>query len=183
MPRRFIKRYCPDHEKIRNHKQLRIFGSMLHDPNLWHLNRRSVSGSFFVGLFWAFQPMPFQMVAAAAAAMLLRVNLPISVALVWLTNPITMPPAFYFTYRVGTLLLGRHPGTLHFTLTLDAILANLESIWQPLLLGSLVCGLVLGAIGYASVRLLWRWHVIQQRKRRRRRREAALAKKALSGSA
>ena len=91
-----------------------------------------------------------------------------------------MPPAFYFTYRVGAVLLGRHPGPLHFTFTLDAILDNLESIWQPLLLGSLVCGLVFGVIGYATVRLFWRWHVVQHLKRRR---EDRLAKKPLSRSA
>ena len=38
----------PDHKLIREHKHLRIFGSMLHDPNLFHLNRRSVAGAFAV---------------------------------------------------------------------------------------------------------------------------------------
>ncbi len=183
MPRRFIKRYYPDHEKIRNHKHLRIFGSLLHDPNLWHLNRRSVSGAFFAGLFWAFQPMPFQMVAAAAAAIAFRVNLPISVALVWLTNPITMPPVFYLNYVVGAHLLGRHPGALQFQLTLDAILANLASIWAPLLLGSVVCGLVFGALGFFVVRGLWRWRLTQHLKRRRAKRTLRARDKVLSKSA
>ena len=82
MPRHLIKRYSPDHEKIRNHKHVKVFGKLLHDPNLWHLNRRSVSGAFGVGLFWAMIPMPFQMIAAAATAIGLRTNLPLSVVLV-----------------------------------------------------------------------------------------------------
>ena len=105
MPKKFIKRHAPDKEAIRDHKYMRIFGKLLYDPNLWHLNRRSVSGAFAVGLFWAFIPIPFQMVTAAATAIPARVNLPISVALVWITNPITMPPMFYSTYRVGTWIL------------------------------------------------------------------------------
>ncbi|MCB1903170.1 MAG: DUF2062 domain-containing protein, partial [Gammaproteobacteria bacterium] len=76
MPKQIIKRFAPDHEVIRNHKHLRIFGNLLHDPNLWHMNRRSVSGAFAVGLFWAFIPIPMQMVAAAAIAIIARVNLP-----------------------------------------------------------------------------------------------------------
>jgi len=51
MPKKFIKRFMPDHQQIRNHKTLnRVFGNLLHDPNLLHMNRRSVSGAFFVGL-------------------------------------------------------------------------------------------------------------------------------------
>ena len=107
MPKKLIKKYMPDHETIRNHPHLnKIFGTLLHDPNLLHLNRRSVSMAFAVGLFMAFVPVPFQMVLAAAAAIIIRCNLPISVGLVWVSNPFTMPPLFYFCYLVGTWILG-----------------------------------------------------------------------------
>ena len=95
MAKKTIQRFLPDPNKIRHHKSLKIFGRLLQDANLWHLNRRSARGAFAVGLFFAFIPVPFQMVLAAAGAILFRVNLPISVALVWLTNPLTMPPIFY----------------------------------------------------------------------------------------
>ncbi|MDH5777262.1 MAG: DUF2062 domain-containing protein, partial [Gammaproteobacteria bacterium] len=82
MPKKFIQRYMPDHDKIRQHPHLnKMFGTLLHDPNLLHLNRRSVSGAFFIGLFMAFVPMPFQMVPAAALAIYFRTNLPISIGL------------------------------------------------------------------------------------------------------
>jgi uncharacterized protein (DUF2062 family) len=170
MPRRYFKRYAPDQEKIRRCKALRIFGERLHDPNLWHLNRRSVSSAFFIGIFWCFQPLPSQMVAAAATAMVLRANLPLSAALVWITNPITIPPVFYFVYLVGHYLLGRGAQELHFDFTLDSLMANFGAIWEPLVLGGLVCGLVFGAIGYLAIRGFWRWHVLRHLKRRRARR-------------
>ncbi len=172
MPKHLIKRYTPDHETIRNHRHLRCFGKLLHDPNLWHMNRRSVSGAFAVGLFWAFLPIPMQMVAAAATAIPTRVNLPISVALVWITNPITMPPMFYFTYLVGTWILGEPPLSVDFELTMEWFTQSMGAIWQPLYLGSLVCGLIAALLGYITIRGLWRLHVIKHIKLRRDKRLA-----------
>ncbi|MES9962982.1 MAG: DUF2062 domain-containing protein [Candidatus Sedimenticola sp. 20ELBAFRAG] len=168
MPKHIIKRYTPDHDTIRNHKHLQVFGKLLHDPNLWHMNRRSVSGAFAVGLFWAFIPMPFQMIAAAATAIPVRVNLPISVALVWISNPLTMPPMFYFNYMVGTLFLGREEAA-DFQMTLEWFSESMGIIWQPLYLGSLVSAIVAATLGYGAMRGLWRLHIITHLKKRRER--------------
>ncbi|WP_428604623.1 DUF2062 domain-containing protein [Sedimenticola sp.] len=167
MPKHLIKRFTPNHETIRNHKHLKVFGQLLHDPNLWHMNRRSVAGAFAVGLFWAFIPMPFQMVAAAATAIPTRVNMPISVALVWITNPLTMPPLFYFTYLVGTWILGTPVKNGDFEPTMEWLSHSMGSIWEPLYLGSLVCALIAALIGYLSIRGLWRMHIISNWKNRR----------------
>ena len=169
MPKHLIRRFAPDHQALREHRHLQIFGKLLHDPNLWHLNRRSVSGAFAVGLFWAMIPMPFQMVAAAATSILFRVNLPIAVALVWITNPLTMPPIFYFNYLVGTWLLPdcEPIGEVH--MTMEWLADSLGEIWLPLYLGSVVVGLVLAAVGYVAIRGFWRWHVVRQYRSRLQR--------------
>ncbi len=169
MPKQIIKRFTPDQETIKNHKHLRIFGSLLHDCNLWHMNRRSVSGAFAVGLFWAFVPIPFQMVLAAATAIVARVNLPISVALVWITNPITIPPMFYSTYKFGAWILNVPPQELEFELSVKWLTESLAGIWQPLILGSLLCGVIAAIIGYLLIRGLWRWRVISDMQKRKER--------------
>lgn len=176
MPKKLIKRYMPDHRTIRDHRHLRFFGTLLHDPNLFHLNRRSASGAFAVGLFVAFVPLPLQMLLAAAAAILFRVNLPISVVLVWLTNPITIPPMFYFAYLLGTWLLGTpaHVEQSSFELTHEWIKHELGGIWQPFLLGCFVAGSFSSLTGYFTIRGLWRLHLVrhyQERKLKRKLRE------------
>jgi uncharacterized protein (DUF2062 family) len=146
---------------------MRMFGKLLHNPNLWHLNRRSVSGSFAVGLFWAMMPIPMQMVASAATAILFRVNLPVSVGLVWITNPITMPPIFYFNYLVGSLFFpGCSLNIEDFQMSAEWLSHSLGEIWQPLFLGSLIVGTSLAVIGYSGMRLFWRWHVIHHYQKR-----------------
>jgi len=170
MLKKLIKQYVPNKEAISKHKYLQIFGRSLYEPNLWHLNRRSVSGAFAVGLFWAFIPIPFQMVTAAATAIPTRVNLPISVALVWITNPLTMPPMFYSTYTVGTWILNEPLQEIEFELTVDWLMNSIGNVWQPLYLGSLVCAIIAATLGYAIMRAYWRWHVTTQFAKRRAKR-------------
>jgi len=162
MPKRIIKKYFPDHKTIKEHKHLQVFGSLLHDQNLWHLNRRSFAGALAVGLFVAFIPLPTQMIIAAAAAIVFRVNLPVSVATVWITNPITMPPMFYAAYWVGTLLLNIPPDPDALELSLDAMMSSLGEIWKPFLLGCFILGTASSAIGYILARLLWRWIIVKK---------------------
>ena len=169
MPKHLIKKITPDHDTIRSHKHLQIFGTLLHDPNLFHMNRRSISGAFAVGLFWAMIPMPLQMLAAAATAMVVRVNLPLSVVLVWITNPFTMPPIFYINYLIGTWLLNTPDMDIEFEVSMKWITTSMDQIWEPLYIGSVVSGIILGAVGYIAMRVLWRLHIITRFKEKRAR--------------
>jgi len=162
MPRKLIKRYMPDHATIKRQQCLHCLGNLLHDPSLWHLNRHSVAGAFFVGLLMAFVPVPFQMLLAASMAIVVHVNIPISVVLVWLTNPLTMPPLFYFAYKVGQWILGLPNHDFHFEISWHWLLHGLNHVWQPFLLGCLVVGLTSGVLGYLTVRFAWRVLVIHK---------------------
>jgi len=171
MAKKLIRRFLPDPHKIRDHRHMRLFGTLLHDPNLWHLNRRSASGAVAVGLFMAFVPMPFQMIPAAAAAILLRVNLPIAVALVWITNPLTLAPVSYFCYQLGAWILGTPIHAVEFQISWEWISTELIRIWKPFLFGSLLVSTMSAVIGYFGIRALWRWHVIRDWERRKKKRQ------------
>ncbi len=169
MPKKLIKKYMPDPDKLKQQKSLQFLGDRLHEPNLWHLNRRSVSLAFAIGLFAAWIPTPGQMAIAAVAAFYFRANLPISVALVWVTNPLTMPPMFYFAYIVGLQSLGQSLPGDDFEFSLESLLSSLGEIGGPFLFGCLILGIISSIIGYSGIRLFWRYHVNSQWNRRKNR--------------
>lgn len=169
MPKKLLRKYLPDPHKIMQSKSLSIFGKLLHDPNLWHMNRKSVSTAFFVGLFIMWLPLPTQMVFAAGAAILLHCNLAISVALVWITNPLTMAPMFYFAYKLGSWMMGLPPNELEFHTTVEWISDQMQVIWQPLLLGCITLGIISGFSGFVAMRLLWRLRIINYLKEKKQR--------------
>ncbi len=160
--KKFFQRSLPTVSQIKSHPSLQFCGKLLHDPNLWHLNRRSVAGATAVGLFTTFIPIPMQMVLAALLAILFRVNLPLAISLVWITNPITIPPIFYFAYILGTLLL-RIPTHqyLEFNFSSEWLFTTLGLFWQPFLLGCLVLSVVSALTGYWLINFLWRLQVIR----------------------
>lgn len=152
---------------MRGHRALRPVSRWLNEPELWHLHRRSVAGATFIGLFCAFLPVPFQMLIAAVLAVVSRCNLPISVVLVWITNPLTMTPIFYFAYRLGAWLLDRRIEVGTIALSWSWLRDHIAEIGWPLVFGSLVCGWVAGVTGFVLVRVAWRFHVIRRWRARR----------------
>ncbi len=171
MPRKLIKKYLPHPDKIKDNRFLTVFGPVIHEPQLWHLTRHSVAKAFMVGLFFAFWPVPFQMVLAAGGAILVRCNLPLSVALVWITNPVTMPFLFGLAYFVGSTVLGSNGSEFEFELSWQWLEHNLETLWQPFLLGCAICAVVAGIVGYFAVGLFWRFHTIRAWKHRKLKRK------------
>lgn len=174
--RKLFNRYLPDDETFKNHPNLRKIRHLLEDPNLWHLNRRSVSKAFAVGLFAAWVPSLGQMFMAAAGAIWFRANLPVSVVLVLITNPLTFAPMFYFAYLVGVW-------TLDVPLSLDSIpqdfnamIAVIGDIWPPFLVGCLIVAVSSASVGYVAVRVLWRQVVARQWKHRGLARKARVPK-------
>lgn len=159
MPRNFLKKILAD-LNLKEEKSFSIFGDLIHDQNLWHMRRRSVAGACAIGLFCAFIPIPFQMVLAGGLAIILRCNLPISVALVWVTNPITMTPLFFLAYKVGTFLTDTHLGPFDFELSLNWLFTELRERWKPFLVGCLFCGTLAGLFGFIVARILWRIRVV-----------------------
>jgi uncharacterized protein (DUF2062 family) len=156
-----------DVHKIRAQQHVRI-RKALHELNLWH-STGSVSGRSLSDVL-AFAPIPFQMIPSAATAIWLRVNLPISVALVWITNPFTMAPVFYFNYKLGAWLLRQPAQDVSFEFTLDWFTQQFAAIWQPFFLGSFVVSVLASAAGYWAMRGFWRLQTVRQWERRKRAR-------------
>ena len=169
MAKKLVRKFLPHPDVITKNRWIRKLGPRLQDPSLWHINRRSCSGAVALGIFCAFVPVPFQMVIAAIAAIWLRVNILIAVPTVWLSNPVTMPPMFYFCYLVGVVLLGEKPDHFTFELSTQWLLHELTQIWQPFLLGCFVVGSITALASFVLIRVLWRLHIISHIKDRAQR--------------
>lgn len=170
MPKKTLQSIVPSPAKIRELKSLQVLGDWIYAGNLWHINRYSASMAFFVGLFVAFMPIPGQMLAAAVMAILFKCNMPLSVGLVWITNPVTMPAIYFLAYKVGAIIIDAPVQALDFELSFYWLTHSLVNVWKPFLLGCLICGLFFGCLGYFVISQLWRWRVAyhwQQRKKRR----------------
>src|SRR2546425_13156570 len=103
MPRKFFRKYLPSRESVRQNRFVARFGSLLRHPNLWHLNRRSVSCGVAAGIFAGLLPgsNPVQFVVAALLAGAFRVNLRVSVVVTLYTNPFTIVPLYLIAYDLA----------------------------------------------------------------------------------
>ncbi len=187
MPRKFFRRFLPSHESVKQNRYVALFGKLLHHPNLWHLNRRSVAGGVAVGLATGLIPgsNPVQFFMAAVFSIIFRVNLPVAVFITLYTNPFTIVPIYYAAYKLGALAIGHaanSPPQAEFSLAdrnvsdwIPALIDWLGSVGKPLLLGLPLLAVILATVGYFGVRWAWRLHVLHERRKRQARRKARAA--------
>ena len=163
MPRKTLKKILPNHQKIKDNKMLKIFGSLLQKKEIWSLSRKKVLAGVFIGMFIAFIPMPFQMLLVTLLAIILNVNLPIPLALIWISNPITMPFIYYFEYELGNILLNNQ-NAIEFSL--DTMHENLSQIASSLYVGAFVVCCFVSILSVVVLNFLWINKVKKQRKNR-----------------
>ncbi len=167
--RNFLKKYLPHRDHIQKQGGMHLLSDHLHDPNIWHLHRRSSAGGAAIGVFCAFIPLPIQTIGSAILAIIFRVNLPVAVLFSLFSNPITIPPIFYFSYQVGSKLLNIEEKQIEFTISWDWFSNTLVHIWEPLLLGCFLLGTIASLATYFLVRLIWRITAINKWENRRNR--------------
>ena len=182
MVRRFLRKHLPTSESIRNHRHLGRFGAWLHHPNLWHLNRDSVSGGVAVGMFAGLVPGPLQMLTATILAIPLRVNLPVALFTTFYTNPFTIVPLYVLAYRYGRLLTGanhRMREIVPFEMDWGNLAGSASALWhwtlamgRPLAVGLVALAITLAVAGWIVVQVGWRVYVVLAWRARRRRRAA-----------
>lgn len=179
MPKQKLKAWLPSPEELKKNKLVRMFAPFLADPRLWQLNRNALERAVYVGVLAAFIPTPGQMTLALIGALIVRANVPMSVALTWLTNPVTTIPVFWVAYWVGATILGEPVLSLRMV---GVVLADL-TLWivgdgdnpfaehkvfsfKVFALGLVVCALVTSVVLGFAFRLFWRYRVAKDWKNR-----------------
>jgi uncharacterized protein (DUF2062 family) len=166
VPRKYFRKYLPDPEAVRRSRLVGLFGGWAQHPNLWHLNRRSVSGAVAIGLFSGLVPGPLQMLTALILAVPLKKNVPVAMIVTLYTNPFTIVPLYVLAYGYGVLLLPGEHAALPASMDLNALVA----LGKPLLVGLVALGCTLAVLGYVAVQLAWRaWVIAAWRARAKRR--------------
>ncbi|HVS25904.1 MAG TPA: DUF2062 domain-containing protein [Burkholderiales bacterium] len=181
---KFFRKYLPSAESIRENRFIGRFSALQH-PNLWHLNRHAVAGGVAAGLFTGLIPgsNPVQFTAAALAAVIFRVNLPVAVFVTFYTNPFTIVPLYFLAYKLGAFFIGQNNGNLPqhelnlwdlpLTDWISALIHWAAAMGKPLALGLILLALLFAAMGYVAVQLAWRAYIMLQWRKRKMRRSTA----------
>lgn len=135
----------------------RVLGERFFERELWTPERKRLAAGVATGMFFAMLPVPLQMPLAAAAAWLLRVNIPAAIVCTWLNNPLTAPIFLALQYALGAALLGKAgkpPAPPS-----EGALAFLSTAPLPILIGSLVLGVF--AASLSGLLVLGTWHAAE----------------------
>lgn len=109
-----------------------------------------------LGIFIGMTPtLGFQMLIAVFMAMLLQENKLAAGLGVWITNPVTAPFIYLAEYEVGRVLLQMERIQFAGNLTTESVAALSWGLMGPLLLGSIVFGILSAPLAYAlTLRLI-----------------------------
>ena len=161
---RWWRNNAPTRESLEEVRWLRPFAHRVLEPSLWRFTRRSVPRGVALGLLVGiFLMIPgIQIIGAALLALPCRANVPIAVAMTFLSNPVTTPFILYLSLIVGNRFV-------HSTADLGTVSAMIEqgadlaewAAWgataaaPALFTGLFVIAVVTASVGYLLASFLW----------------------------
>jgi uncharacterized protein len=145
-------------------------------PYLWSFELPGVRRAIYAGAIISFLPVfGLQLFVAFFAAILVRANLAVTFALQLLTNPLTIGPVYYATYRIGISIIR--------TLEMGEGRTPMGTRFNALILGGIVVGLAVGLVLDVALRLsVWEAGVLRERLRRARGAQAAAGDRSTKAS-
>ncbi len=174
-----LRRLIPKREHLQQNRWLRWLGPWLHHPRLWHWSRRGVATGVALGVFFGLLVPIAQIPLSAAAAVVLRANVPAAAASTLVTNPVTFGPIYYAAYQLGAWVTGQEtrPKALEKSqVVLDeedgGVWQRLRALGLPLLVGLAIAATLMGLASYLLISLVW--YVRVKRKRRQGLRRKSL---------
>jgi len=151
-------------KKLSNSDKIQQFLIKYNIPQVYlSTNRDLVSKSFFIGLFLAFLPIPMQMLVVILLMRFVKFNVPVAIALCWVSNPITMPFIFYVEYIVGAYLLNIEIETIQ--ISVEWFNNNFQDIFIPLYFGALIVASFVSTSFYFLINFLWIYFVKKSKKK------------------
>lgn len=170
----WVRRNMPSREELAESPWIRPFGQRVLHSEFWRFTRRSVPRGVAIGLIVGiFLMIPgLQIIGAALLSVPFRANIPIAVAMTFLSNPATTPLILVASIFIGNKL-GYHADTTTFYALYDRRAGPAEWFaWlatdaAPALgTGLFVIAAMTACIGYVIADLGWRWWQGRKWKRR-----------------
>ena len=155
-----LKKYSPKRENI----NLGWLNKHLTDPELWKWNKKSIAKGLAIGLFCAFLPVPIHILLAGILAVTFSANILLSLLVVWVNNPITIVPIFYFTYKLGASIIGVEMDP-EFEFSFGYLMDNFWSATLALWVGGLITSIVSATLGYFSIISIYKFRALKRVKR------------------
>jgi uncharacterized protein (DUF2062 family) len=161
---RRLRALAPSREQLEANPWLRRLAPYLADPKLWCWSRRGVAMGVAIGLFIGFLIPIAQILLAAAAAVVLRANVPIAAAGTLVTNPLTVPAIYYGAYQLGAWATGMSATAAVSWADPVSVLESLGSIGLPLFTGLAITASFSAVASYLLISRAWIWHVTARRR-------------------
>jgi glycerate kinase len=107
---RRIKKFLrplPRRSNVHRYPVLKWFSQTAYERSyLWSFRTKEISSALFWGVWISMLPIVgVQMIVVFLVSLLVRANLPLIVALQWISNPLTMGPIYFADYRIGLSVL------------------------------------------------------------------------------
>lgn len=170
-------RPLPRRSNIHRYPVLKWFAKTAYDRSyLWSFKGNAMVQALFWGIWIAMLPIVgIQMIVVFLLALIVRANLPLIVALQWISNPFTMAPIYFADYEIGLLILelfgveyGRNK-----LLTAEFDWSSIEfaDLWElvdtlpPMMVGGSVVGISLGVLAVFLYKAIAKLYKSQTTKR------------------
>ena len=153
--KKFLKP-LPRRSNIHRYPVLKWFAETAYKRSyLWSFKGHSMQAALFWGIWISMLPIVgIQMIVVFFVSLLVRANLPLIIALQWISNPLTMGPIYFADYKIGMILINlmglKYPKNNLLSRNYDwsefsmKELLRLLDTFPPMFLGGSVLGIFMG---------------------------------------
>ena len=153
-----LMRPLPRRSNVHRYPVLKWFSKIAYDRSyLWSFKGNAIISALFWGMWIAFLPIVgIQMLIVFFVALGVRANLPLIVALQWVSNPFTLAPIYFADYEIGLTLLEllsiEYPRNEILTVDYDwsefelSRIGTLLDTFPPMFLGGSILGISFGVL-------------------------------------
>lgn len=154
-------RFLKHPRKLRDRPAMRWFARHFLDKRVWKPTQHTLSGGMAIGMFITLQLLPIQTPSAIILAAIFRVNIPIAIALCWLSNPFTFVFIGGLEYAIGKWFLALYtnvpatPFPAHLPASMVDAWVVLKEHAPVMLMGGIILGAVASLISYIATWSIW----------------------------